>query len=48
VRAAALAASIASSATTAARRSGGRIIQITGSGATAFPALGRITLTCCR
>ncbi len=48
VRAAALAASIASSATTAVRRSGGRTVQIKGSGGIAFPALDRIALTCCR
>ena len=42
------AASIASSATIAARRSGGSTAQITGSEVTAFPALGRIALTCCR
>jgi hypothetical protein len=48
VRRAALAASIASSAITAARRSGGKAVQIRGSGATAFPVLGRIALTCCR
>jgi len=46
--AAALAASIASSATTATRRSGGSIAQIRRSGVTAFPALGCITLTCRR
>ena len=48
MRAAALAASIASSATTAVRRSGGRTVQIRGSGGIAFPALDRIALTCCR
>jgi hypothetical protein len=48
MRAAALAASIASSATTAARRSGGRTAQTAGSGVTAFPALGCIALTCRR
>ena len=47
-RAAARAASIASSAITAARRSGGRTVQIRGSGATVRPAPGRIRLTCRR
>jgi hypothetical protein len=45
---AALTASIASSATAAARRSGGSTAQIRRSGVTAFPALGRIALTCRR
>ncbi len=40
--------SIASSATAAARRSGGSSIQTRRSGVTAFPALGCIALTCCR
>jgi hypothetical protein len=48
MQAAALTASIASSVTTAVRRSGGRTAQIEGSGVTAFPGLGRIALTCCR
>jgi hypothetical protein len=48
VRPAALAASSASSAITAVRRSGGRTVQTRGSGATAFPVLGRIALTCRR
>jgi hypothetical protein len=48
VRPAALAASIASIAIAAARRSGGKAIQTRGSGATAFPVLGCIALTCCR
>jgi len=48
VRAAALAASIASIATTAARRSGGSTVQIRRSGGITFPALDRIALTCCR
>jgi hypothetical protein len=41
-------ASIASSATAAARRSGGSTAQTSGSGVTAFPALSCIALTCCR
>jgi hypothetical protein len=48
MRPAALAASIASSATAAARRLAGSTGQITGSEVTAFPALGRIALTCRR
>jgi hypothetical protein len=48
VRPAALAASIASSVTAAARRPAGSTGQITGSEVIAFPALGRIALTCCR